>query len=59
MLTINIVCVGNLKEKFWQDAQSEYSKRLSKFCKLNICEIAEQNKFDDFISYYSDYKIYI
>lgn len=47
MLTINIVCVGNLKEKFWQDAQSEYSKRLSKFCKLNICEIVEQNKFDD------------
>ena len=47
MLTINIVCVGNLKEKFWQDAQSEYAKRLSKFCKLNIIELAEQNKFED------------
>lgn len=47
MLTINIVCVGNLKEKFWQDAQNEYLKRLSKFCKLNVVEVAEQNKFDD------------
>ena len=47
MLTINIVCVGNLKEKFWIDAQNEYSKRLSKFCKLNIIELAEQNKFED------------
>lgn len=47
MLTINILCVGNLKEKFWVDAQNEYSKRLSRFCKLNIIEVNEQNKFDD------------
>jgi len=47
VITINIICVGNLKEKFWVEAQNEYSKRLSKFCKLNIIEIAEQNKFDD------------
>lgn len=47
MLTINVVCVGNLKEKFWQDAQNEYAKRLSKFCKLNVIELTEQNKFED------------
>ena len=47
MITINLVCVGNLKEKFWQEACAEYSKRLSKFCKLNIIEVAEQNKFDN------------
>ena len=47
MLNINIVCVGNLKEKFWADAQNEYAKRLSKFCKLNIIEIEEQNKLND------------
>lgn len=47
MITINIVCVGNLKEKFWKEASGEYEKRLSKFCKLNIIELAEQNKFDD------------
>ena len=47
MLTVNIVCVGNLKENFWTDAQKEYSKRLSKFCKLNIIELTEQNKYED------------
>ena len=47
MITINLVCVGNLKEKFWQDASNEYAKRLSKFCKLNIIELAEQNKYEN------------
>lgn len=47
MITINLVCVGNLKEKFWKDAADEYKKRLSKFCKLNIIEVQEQNKYDD------------
>ena len=45
MIEIKLVCVGNLKEKFWKDAVSEYSKRLSKFCKLKIVEIEEQNKY--------------
>ncbi len=43
MLTINLVCVGNLKEKFWKDAQDEYKKRLSRFCMLNIIELKEEN----------------
>ncbi len=43
MISINLVCVGNLKEKFWKDACDEYIKRLSRFCKLNIIEIQEQN----------------
>ena len=43
MLTINLVCVGNLKEKFWQDAEKEYSKRLSKFCNLKIFQVEEEN----------------
>lgn len=47
MITINLVCVGNLKEKFWQEASAEYAKRLSKFCKLNIIELAEQNKYEN------------
>ena len=47
MLTINLLCVGNLKEKFWTDAQNEYAKRLSRFCKLNIIEITEQNKYNE------------
>lgn len=43
MITINLVCVGNLKEKFWAEAQNEYIKRLAKFCKFNLIEVAEQN----------------
>ena len=42
MLNINIVCVGKVKEKYLKDALSEYSKRLSKYCKLNIIEIADE-----------------
>lgn len=41
MININIVCVGNLKEKFWKDAVAEYSKRLGSFAKLNIFEVKE------------------
>lgn len=44
MLNVNVVCVGNLKEKFSKDAEKEYLKRLSKFCKLNVIELKEQNK---------------
>ncbi len=47
MITIRVVCVGNLKEKFWIDAAEEYQKRLSRFCKLEIVELVEQNKFDN------------
>lgn len=45
-MTINLVCVGNLKEKFSRDEQAEYLKRLSAFCKLNIIELKEQNQLD-------------
>ncbi len=47
MISINVIAVGNLKEKFWRDASAEYQKRLSKFCKLSIVELPEQNKYDD------------
>ena len=47
MITIRVVCVGKLKERFWQEAQGEYVKRLSRFCKTEIIELEEQNKFDN------------
>lgn len=47
MIQIRLVCIGNLKEKFWKDGVMEYAKRLSKFCKLNILELPEQNKYED------------
>ena len=42
MLHINIVCVGKLKEKYLQDAISEYSKRLTKYCSLSITELPDE-----------------
>ena len=42
MLTINIICVGKLKEKYLKEAVEEYSKRLSKYCKLNIIELPDE-----------------
>lgn len=41
MLTVNIICVGKLKEKYWVDAIKEYSKRLGAFCKFSIVELNE------------------
>lgn len=43
MIKVNLVCVGKLKEAYWRDACSEYMKRLSRFCKLEIMELAERD----------------
>lgn len=42
MLHIDIVCIGKIKEDFFQDAIKEYSKRLSKYCILNIIELQDE-----------------
>ncbi len=42
MLTINIICIGKLREQYLKDAIEEYSKRLSKYCKLNIIELPDE-----------------
>jgi len=42
MLNINIICVGKIKEKFFTSAIEEYSKRLSKYCKLEITELPDE-----------------
>lgn len=47
MLTINIICVGKLKERYWRDAIEEYSKRMKPLCKLNIVELNEERVGDD------------
>ena len=41
MLSINIICVGKLKESFYTDATNEYIKRLGRYCKPEITEIPE------------------
>lgn len=38
---IRIVCVGNLKEKYWTDACQEYIKRITKYSKIEIIELKE------------------
>ena len=40
-MNIQIICIGKLKEKYWTDAIKEYSKRLSRFCTLEITELKE------------------
>ena len=40
-MNINIICIGKLKEKYWQDAVKEYSKRLGSYCSLKIVELKE------------------
>ena len=42
MVHINIICIGKIKESFFKDAIAEYSKRLSKYCSLNIIELADE-----------------
>ena len=41
-MKVTIVCVGKLKEKYWRDAIGEYSKRLSRYMKLEIIELADE-----------------
>ena len=47
MSNISIVCVGKIKEKYWNDAIAEYSKRLSRYCRLNIIEVADEKTPDN------------
>lgn len=42
MLHIDIICIGKLKEQYLKDAVAEYSKRLSKYCNLNIIELLDE-----------------
>ncbi len=42
MLNINIVCVGKVKEDYLKSAIAEYSKRLSKYCNLQIIELQDE-----------------
>lgn len=41
MLTVNIICIGKLKEAYWREACAEYSKRLRSFCEFSIIELPE------------------
>lgn len=45
-MKITILCVGKIKEKYFSDAIAEYAKRLSRYCKLEIVEVADEKTPD-------------
>ena len=45
-MKITCVVVGKIKEKYFTDALKEYSKRLSRYCKLEIVELADEKTPD-------------
>ena len=45
-MKITLLTVGKIKEKYLRDAVSEYSKRLSRYCKLEIIEVADEKTPD-------------
>ncbi len=45
-MKITVITVGKIKEKYLRDAIAEYSKRLSKYCKLEILEVADEKTPD-------------
>lgn len=46
MLSIKLICVGKMRERFYIDAFAEYAKRLQPYCKLECVELAEQRLSD-------------
>ncbi len=40
-MNITVIAIGKLKEKYWQEAVSEYMKRLRNYCSFEIIEIRE------------------
>ena len=47
MLSVNIICIGKLKESYLREAVEEYSKRLRPLCRLSIVELPEERVGDD------------
>jgi len=45
-MKITIVCVGKVKEKYLRDAIAEYEKRLSRYCRLQVIEVADEKTPD-------------
>ncbi len=46
-MRITIVCVGKIKEKYLNDAIQEYTKRLSKYCRLEIIEVPDEKTVEN------------
>ena len=46
-MTITVLSVGGIKEKYLNMAIDEYSKRLSKYCKLNFIQVQDEKTPDN------------
>ena len=45
-MKVTILTVGKIKERFYTEAVAEYTKRLSRYCKINIIEVADEKTPD-------------
>ena len=45
-MEIRIITVGKIKEKYLNDGIKEYSKRLSRYCKLTFCQVPDEKTPD-------------
>lgn len=54
VMKITLITVGKIKEKYLKDAIAEYTKRLSKYCKLEIIEVADEKTPDQASSVVED-----
>ena len=45
-MKIKLVTVGKLKEKYLKDGIAEYMKRLNRFCKVEMIELADEKTPD-------------
>ncbi len=45
-MNIRLICIGKLKERFYSEAVKEFSKRLSRFCDLEIVELPDERVAD-------------
>ncbi|HIS26538.1 MAG TPA: 23S rRNA (pseudouridine(1915)-N(3))-methyltransferase RlmH [Candidatus Pullilachnospira intestinigallinarum] len=45
-MKITIVSVGKIKEKYLRDAIAEYRKRLGRYCRLELVEVADEKTPD-------------
>ena len=41
-MNLDIICVGKLKEQYLRDAVKEYTKRLSRYCKVTVYEVKDE-----------------
>ena len=46
-MKVTLICVGKLKEKYLSQGVEEYAKRLSRYCNLEIVELADEKTPDN------------